>query len=383
MRIPVALRRPLLLLCVVVPAFSGLSLRLGAQEKLVVEGDALKYFKGTDEPPAEWIQPSFDDSSWLDGNTPIGYSTDLTYKTLLSDMPNTYLTFYTRRKFSIPDVSALKAVKISMKYDDGFIAYMNGVEILRKNMNDGPATKDTAGLDHETNVSFEANFLACDALASANLQTGSNVFAVELHNVALTSSDCSLSFEVETASSVCPSALVCTLRPTGQVVLRWTKPASFIYDELSLYRNGVKIDPGPLKTAASYTDRTPVQGVNDYRLIAVACGTECSGADQLTCSVTVGGAVEAFRRGDTDDSGAVNLTDAVKLLSYLFRGEAAPACPDAADMDDDSSLKLTDAVYLLTALFRGGAAPPAPGIEACGPDPTADELEPCVYTHCP
>ena len=73
---------------------------------------------------------------------------------------------------------------------------------------------------------------------------------------------------------------------------------------------------------------------------------------------------------------------ATVTVGALFRGEAAPACPDAADFNDDGALNLTDAVYLLTALFRGGPQPPDPGAETCGADPSADELGPCTYTKC-
>ena len=44
----------------------------------------------------------------------------------------------------------------------------------------------------------------------------------------------------------------------------------------------------------------------------------------------------------------------------------------AADVDDSGSVDLTDAVYLLNYLFIGGAAPAEP--VACGLDPTGDNL---------
>jgi hypothetical protein len=82
----------------------------------------------------------------------------------------------------------------------------------------------------------------------------------------------------------------------------------------------------------------------------------------------------SFRRGDADGDGAVSLTDVVLTLAALFQGRVQPACADAADADDNGSLSLADAVHTLNHLFRGGPAPPAPGPEACGMDPTADEL---------
>ncbi|MHC4302647.1 MAG: InlB B-repeat-containing protein, partial [Planctomycetota bacterium] len=46
-------------------------------------GDTWRYFKGTVEPPANWNDLGFDDSSWLLGPTGIGYSSDVSYPTVL------------------------------------------------------------------------------------------------------------------------------------------------------------------------------------------------------------------------------------------------------------------------------------------------------------
>jgi hypothetical protein len=80
-----------------------------------------------------------------------------------------------------------------------------------------------------------------------------------------------------------------------------------------------------------------------------------------------------FRRGDADADGAVGLSDPVVILLHLFRGGAAPPCMKAADADDDGRVGLGDAVGVLRFLFVGGPAPAFPG-EACGLDPTADDL---------
>lgn len=85
-----------------------------------------------------------------------------------------------------------------------------------------------------------------------------------------------------------------------------------------------------------------------------------------------------FRRGDTNDDAAFNISDAVFLLSSLFTaGAPAPVCADAADMNDDGSVNLADAVYGLSSLFLAGApAPPVPH-SSCGTDVTVDTLD-CV-----
>jgi hypothetical protein len=87
-----------------------------------------------------------------------------------------------------------------------------------------------------------------------------------------------------------------------------------------------------------------------------------------------GGPVE-FLRGDSDGSGALDITDAVIVLGHLFTGEPADLlCPDAADADDSGVLDLSDAITTLGYLFTGGPAPPAP-FPGKGTDPTPDGLE--------
>ncbi len=89
-----------------------------------------------------------------------------------------------------------------------------------------------------------------------------------------------------------------------------------------------------------------------------------------------------FRRGDADDNGAVQLTDAVGILNFLFAGGEA-TCVDAADADDNGTVQLTDAVYVLTFLFAAGPAPPAPGTVDCGSDPDPDDGMGCeAYNSC-
>ncbi|MHC4295806.1 MAG: hypothetical protein ACYS7Y_00750, partial [Planctomycetota bacterium] len=54
-----------------------------AQASTISVGDTWRYFKGTVEPPANWNDLGFDDSSWLLGPTGIGYSSDVSYPTVL------------------------------------------------------------------------------------------------------------------------------------------------------------------------------------------------------------------------------------------------------------------------------------------------------------
>ena len=73
-----------------------------------------------------------------------------------------------------------------------------------------------------------------------------------------------------------------------------------------------------------------------------------------------------FRRGDSNGDGTLNVGDPVAILYFLF-GSRELHCLDAADADSNDALEITDAVRLLGYLFLD-AAPPAAPFEECGVD---------------
>jgi hypothetical protein len=75
-----------------------------------------------------------------------------------------------------------------------------------------------------------------------------------------------------------------------------------------------------------------------------------------------------FLRGDTNNDGKDNVSDAVFLLNYLFGGGESPPCNPVADINDDGKRNISDAVFLLMHLFKGESAPPEP-FPGCGVDP--------------
>ncbi len=81
-----------------------------------------------------------------------------------------------------------------------------------------------------------------------------------------------------------------------------------------------------------------------------------------------------FLRGDCNDDGKVDISDAICILSWLFLGNAAPGCVAVANTNGDSDTDLSDAVYVLSHLFLGGAQPLAPYPE-CGPGELAADEE--------
>ena len=55
--------------------------------------------------------------------------------------------------------------------------------------------------------------------------------------------------------------------------------------------------------------------------------------------------VGPFVRGDPNSDGAVNITDPIGVLNFLFLGGESPACSAAADSDADGATNITDAIF--------------------------------------
>src|ERR1041385_2683868 len=181
-----------------------------------------------------------------------------------------------------------------------------------------------------------------------------------------------------------PTGLDCETVLTGEdaqpfvVQLSWTKPVP--YEEVLLYRDGMLIG-SLLGSSTVYVDRTPTSGTHTYE-VRGRIEVSKSRRQGVECVLQVGPPDNegTFRRGDANGDGKMALTDAIFTLGFLFLGETAPLCPDAADTDDNGRLDITDPISSLGFLFLGASEPPAPGPRTCGPDPTHDSLGPCRST---
>ncbi len=91
-----------------------------------------------------------------------------------------------------------------------------------------------------------------------------------------------------------------------------------------------------------------------------------------------------FKRGNADGQGALNITDGIFILNFLFLGGSEPPCLDAADTDDNGNLNISDGVAVFNFLFLSGAEPPPPGPSECGPDATPEDDVDCAeFLACP
>lgn len=161
---------------------------------------------GTGQPEGWNVNPAFDDATWTACTTGLGYDTGgglnawiaTNCQTALRNI-NPSLCF--RAVFQLPDPSAYTSFKLRMKYEDGFVAWLNGTEIGRANFSGTPAYNSTAtaALD-ETIVNGWTEF----TIPSSALKSGANVLAVQGLNSSSSSSDFLLLPEITASTGLVP-----------------------------------------------------------------------------------------------------------------------------------------------------------------------------------
>lgn len=161
-------------------------------ETVVREGDDTNYLVPSVPVDANWIQPGFDDSGWETGPFGIGYGDGDDNTETQSGI----MSIFTRTNFSVEDVSKVADMVFHVDYDDGYIAYLNGTEIARANMNgEGPRPYNEATTDF---VSDPLLINGQDPIAVPLNQfihllvEGENVLSIQVHNNSTTSSDMTL-----------------------------------------------------------------------------------------------------------------------------------------------------------------------------------------------
>tara|TARA_B100001250_G_scaffold163400_2_gene140486 strand:- start:5572 stop:7752 length:2181 start_codon:yes stop_codon:yes gene_type:complete len=165
-------------------------------ETAVFANDYWRYLVPDSEPVSNWNELSFDDSNWDEGVGGFGYG-DGDDGTITDQA----LSVYFRTDFNVEDLSKLSGAIISADYDDGFIAYLNGIEVGRSyNL---PEVGTFVPFDSGTSYDHEASLyngglpesIYMDSLDLNNiLIEGQNIFAVQLHNINSSSSDLSGNF---------------------------------------------------------------------------------------------------------------------------------------------------------------------------------------------
>ncbi|MBN1852578.1 MAG: lamin tail domain-containing protein [Pirellulales bacterium] len=150
---------------------------------LIAEGASAQYIipSGT---ISNWNTLDYDDSSWATGSLGIGYETSpADYLGFIETaVPDNTASLYLRQSFPVVDPDAFDQMILSVRYDDGFIAYLNGMRVASDNEPASPLWNSSASSGHPDSEAVQfTEFDISDYLAE--LVVGNNVLAIHALNL--------------------------------------------------------------------------------------------------------------------------------------------------------------------------------------------------------
>ncbi|MCP4454833.1 MAG: hypothetical protein GY809_25525 [Planctomycetes bacterium] len=145
---------------------------------------------------------SFNERNWALGAGCLGYEMDSGYQDLIDTdlsepMNQGQTSCYMRVIFEnvIEDVNQFDMMTLKMRYDDGFVAYLNGVEVARSNAPASPGWNSTATVEHSDESAMILQGFDISSHVRL-LKQGQNTLAVHALNISPDDSDFLISAEL-------------------------------------------------------------------------------------------------------------------------------------------------------------------------------------------
>jgi len=167
---------------------------------------------------------TFNHIDWISGTGGIGYERNSGYEPYIGidledRMYGINTTCYIRVPFNFhPGENNISSLTLKIRYDDGFIAYINGVEIARRNFNGMPSWNSSADTIHDDSAAIIFEDIDVSSYIDT-INPGENILAIHGLNESSSSSDFLISTELD-AYTDDPSSDVDI--PTG--VIQYTGP---------------------------------------------------------------------------------------------------------------------------------------------------------------
>lgn len=163
--------------------------QLNHWETILYDSTTWKYQVPNVNTPNNWQATNFNDATWNSAKGGFGFGDNDDFTVL----PTNTTAVYLRRTFDITDLSSIIALAMHIDYDDGYIAYLNGIEIARNGIPNGvPGYNTLATMSHEAQL--YQNGQPDLVLLTANqfqgiLVQGANTLCVAVFNQTVNSSD--------------------------------------------------------------------------------------------------------------------------------------------------------------------------------------------------
>jgi len=145
-----------------------------------------------------WFTNSFNDSAWRSGTGGVGYETSTGYEAYFNidvgqEMYNINGGCYIRIPFTVSEAE-YSNLMLKVRYDDGFVAYLNGAEVARRNFTGEPQWNSVASTQNDDQAAVVQATIDISEYAGL-LGQGGNLLAIHALNNPTGSSD--LLFSVE------------------------------------------------------------------------------------------------------------------------------------------------------------------------------------------
>ncbi|MCP4846798.1 MAG: hypothetical protein GY899_02490 [Verrucomicrobiaceae bacterium] len=131
-----------------------------------------------------WRNPDFNDSLWLNGDTPIGYDLGNIKTNLGNTLRGISPSLYVRKGFNVPAgmASSSRPLILRINYNDGFIAWVNGIEVARANAGEEKAHLYFDQVAYRGSSIGTATSSFNLGSSSALLSPGENTLAIQIAN---------------------------------------------------------------------------------------------------------------------------------------------------------------------------------------------------------
>jgi hypothetical protein len=179
-------------------------------------------------PASDWkSNQSFNDITWIPGTGGVGYQTSTSSGfapyiniDIKSQMYNLNASCYIRIPFTFSgNVSDFDTLTLKMRYDDGFVAYLNGTQVAKANAPTTIAWNSNASSSHDNSAAIK--FESFDITSNiSTLKSGQNLLAIQGLNSSKSNSDFLISVELVSSAKTGKYSGTMTLPKSTRVMAR-------------------------------------------------------------------------------------------------------------------------------------------------------------------
>jgi len=202
---------------------------------IISENATKKALVPTESISEDWKSDlNFDDSSWASGTSGVGYETGSGYQDYFdidveAEMYNGNTSCYIRIPFTFENsFDDFDFLMLNIRYDDGFIAYINGIEVARSDN----APSEAAWHSMATGIHDDSQAVVPESFGMFSLQfymkQGQNILAIHGLNYLANSSDFLISAELVGVKFIPPDEIDIS-------------PSAFLYSEPIAISNSTKV----------------------------------------------------------------------------------------------------------------------------------------------